>query len=115
MPRKRATEARLQRLRCALRDRTGRATTFGFGPRFLHSTGQLHKGGATGAQFLQLTLPWQRDLPIPGERLTFGGLIRAQADGDAAALIERDQGVLRLELAEESDLGTVINLVEDAT
>ena len=51
MPRKRATEARLQRLRCALRDRTGRATTFGFGPRFLHSTGQLHKGGPPERSF----------------------------------------------------------------
>jgi len=114
MPRRASAQQRLRRLQGALRDHGRRATTVGFGPRFLHSTGQLHKGGASGAHFLQLMVPWRRDLDIPGERLTFGELGRAQADGDAAALIERGQRVLRLELTDEAELDKVADMVEDA-
>jgi glucose-6-phosphate isomerase len=92
------TEARLQRLRTTLRDGLGVATTLGFGPRFLHSTGQLHKGGPTSGVFLQLTAEPRRDLPIPGWEETFGTLIAAQALGDLQSLQRRGRRVLRLHL-----------------
>jgi transaldolase/glucose-6-phosphate isomerase len=99
-----ATSADLSALQAWVRRRTGRVTTLGYGPRFLHSTGQLHKGGAIGASFLQITAPAFLDLPIPGQPLSFGELIAAQADGDAAALMEVGQHVVRLELGDVSEL-----------
>lgn len=90
----------LQRVRSMVRDRTGMATTLGFGPRFLHSTGQLHKGGPASGVFLQLTADPRRDLPIPGWPESFGTLIAAQAAGDLAALQRRGRRVLRLHLAD---------------
>jgi glucose-6-phosphate isomerase len=95
-----ATEELLQRVRALVRDRTGMATTLGFGPRFLHSTGQLHKGGPASGVFLQLTGEPRRDLPIPGWKESFGILIAAQAAGDLAALQGRGRRVLRLHLAD---------------
>lgn len=74
---------------------SGAATTLGLGPRFLHSTGQLHKGGPDTGRFLQLVLD-EPALPIPGRALGFRELIRAQADGDAAALRDRGRRVARL-------------------
>ena len=62
------------------------ATTFGYGPRFLHSTGQFHKGGPAIGAFVQIVDEPQEDLEVPGERYTFGTLIRAQADGDLQTL-----------------------------
>jgi glucose-6-phosphate isomerase/transaldolase/glucose-6-phosphate isomerase len=62
------------------------ATTWGYGPRFLHSTGQFHKGGPKTGRFLQLIDTPAEDLEIPGEPYTFGTLIRAQADGDLQTL-----------------------------
>jgi transaldolase/glucose-6-phosphate isomerase len=94
------TVERLQRLRALVRDRIGLATSFGIGPRFLHSTGQLHKGGPPSGVFLQLTADPRRDLPIPGWPETFGTLIAAQAAGDLAALQQRGRRVLRLHLAD---------------
>src|SRR5205823_3663133 len=73
-------------LRAAIRSRTGAATTFGYGPRFLHSTGQLHKGGAPTGRFLQLVSDPQRDAEIPGVGYSFGTLIGAQAAGDLETL-----------------------------
>ncbi|MEA2311450.1 MAG: transaldolase / glucose-6-phosphate isomerase, partial [Solirubrobacteraceae bacterium] len=64
----------------------GVATTFGYGPRFLHSTGQLHKGGPANGAFLQIVDEPQEDLEVPGAPYTFGTLIRAQADGDLQTL-----------------------------
>ena len=90
----------LQRLRAAVRDRRGLATTLGFGPRYLHSTGQLHKGGPPSGVFLQLTADPDRDLPIPGWQESFGTLIAAQAMGDLAALQGIHRRVLRLHLGE---------------
>jgi transaldolase/glucose-6-phosphate isomerase len=98
------TEARLQRLRATLRDALGVATTLGFGPRFLHSTGQLHKGGPDSGVFLQLTGEPRRDLPIPGWEETFGTLIAAQALGDLQSLQRRGRRVLRLHL-QDMDAG----------
>jgi transaldolase / glucose-6-phosphate isomerase len=89
----RDTTAALQTLRHKLRDRTGLATTFGFGPRFLHSTGQLHKGDAGNGLFIQFTSENPEDVPIPDQpgqsdsSLTFGTLIQAQALGDYQALL----------------------------
>lgn len=94
------TVGQLQRLRALVRDRTGLATSLGIGPRFLHSTGQLHKGGPPSGIFLQLTADPRRDLPIPGWSESFAILIAAQAAGDLAALQGRGRRVLRLHLAD---------------
>ena len=88
--------ARLQAIRGRIRDATGAATTVGFGPRFLHSTGQLHKGGPDTGVFLQLTAEPSKDMPIPGWDESFGTLIAAQALGDLAALQKRGRRAMRL-------------------
>ena len=98
-------DAALERMRTLIRDRTGWATTAGYGPRFLHSTGQLHKGGAPSGRFLQLTSAHPRDREIPGWPYTFGGLIDAQADGDAAAIASHDLPILRLRLGGDQAAG----------
>jgi glucose-6-phosphate isomerase len=95
-----ANEARLAAVRRELCDRYRVATTVGFGPRYLHSTGQLHKGGANNGVFLQVVEPPGLDLAIPGERYTFGELFRAQADGDLASLKAHGRRVARVTLAE---------------
>jgi hypothetical protein len=81
-----------------LRDTTGCATTAAYGPRFLHSTGQLHKGGAPIGWFLQLTSDHPNDRPIPGWPYTFGDLIDAQAQGDFEAIEAHDLPILRVHL-----------------
>ncbi len=93
-----AVTAALQRLRLRLRDRFRVATTLGYGPRFLHSTGQLHKGGPGTGRFLQLVDDAEPDLPVPETDFSFGRLIRAQARGDAEALRQRGRQVLRVHL-----------------
>jgi glucose-6-phosphate isomerase len=95
-----AADASLQRIRAMLRDATGCATTAGWGPRFLHSTGQLHKGGPATGWFLQLTSDHPVDRPIPGWPYTFGQLIDAQAEGDFAAIESHDLPILRVHLAD---------------
>ena len=85
------TEAAIARLRTALIERFHVATTWGYGPRFLHSTGQFHKGGPKVGRFLQLIDEPAADVEIPGEPYTFATLIRAQADGDLQTL--RDHGL----------------------
>jgi transaldolase / glucose-6-phosphate isomerase len=90
-------DRRLAAIRLRLRDRLKVATTFGYGPRFLHSTGQLHKGGRPIGHFLQITQRAEQDLPIPGERFTFGQLEAAQAEGDLLALRSRGRPVIRIE------------------
>ncbi|NLG28563.1 MAG: glucose-6-phosphate isomerase [Chloroflexi bacterium] len=100
--------AALTALRAALARRTRLATTLGFGPRFLHSTGQLHKGGPRGGLFLQITRDdADHDLPIPGEVYTFGVLKRAQALGDLAALRAAGRTVLRIHLKGDGTDGIV--------
>lgn len=88
----------LASLRSALAKRTGRPVTFGWGPRFLHSTGQFHKGGPAVGAYLQITTDEQPDLEIPGRPFSFGGLIAAQAAGDASVLASHGRPVLRLHL-----------------
>lgn len=100
-----AAEGVLRRLQGALRDRTRRAVTFGWGPRFLHSTGQLHKGGPPGGRFLQLVDRPRQDLPVPETDYTFGELIRAQAAGDRSALERRGRQVLTVDLGEDAAAG----------
>jgi glucose-6-phosphate isomerase len=88
----------LEEVRDRLARRAGRPVTFGWGPRFLHSTGQLHKGGPPVGVFLQVTADPAQDLEVPGREFGFGTLIAAQAAGDAAVLAEQGRPVLRLHL-----------------
>jgi len=81
------------------------ATTTGYGPRFLHSTGQLHKGGADNGVFLQLTGGGGQDIPLPGEKFTFGVLCRAQAIGDFQSLQSRNRRALSVNLGSDVDAG----------
>ena len=114
LPPDKALDRSLRRLQAALRRATGCATTSGYGPRFLHSTGQLHKGGPATVWCLQLTANVDVDLDIPGERISFGQLIAAQADGDAAALLERQREVCRIELASPADLDRLVDGLEES-
>lgn len=93
-----ATTEALGSVRRAFLDRFRRATTLGYGPRFLHSTGQLHKGGPPTGRFIQLLDDVREDLSVPGTDYTFGKLLRAQALGDFQALQQRGRRVLRIEL-----------------
>lgn len=82
---------------------TGRPVTFGWGPRFLHSTGQFHKGGPAVGVFLQITAAPVEDLAIPNRPFSFGQLIEAQASGDAQVLADHGRPVLRLHLTDRAD------------
>jgi glucose-6-phosphate isomerase len=93
-------DASLAAGRAAIARRTERPTTFGWGPRFLHSTGQFHKGGPPSGVYLQVTSTPTEDLPIPGRDFTFGDFIAAQAGGDAAVLAEHGRPVLQLHLTD---------------
>ena len=105
----------LQSLRLSLRDATRLATTLGYGPRFLHSTGQLHKGGANNGLFIQITADDTLDLPVPGEPYTFAVLKHAQALGDLRSLVSKQRRVLRLHLGNDADaqLARLGQLVQD--
>jgi transaldolase / glucose-6-phosphate isomerase len=96
-----ANTAPLQKLRLALRDRRHVATCLGFGPRFLHSTGQAYKGGPESGVFLQITSDDAKDLAIPGHRATFGVIKAAQARGDFGVLADRGRRALRVHLKGE--------------
>lgn len=102
-------EAVLQDIQAALRDRTRCPATVGFGPRFLHSTGQLHKGGPNTGLFAQLVgrdlPPDGQDLAIPGDDLTFGRLRDAQAAGDLEVLRRRGRRAVRIDLGDDPDAG----------
>jgi hypothetical protein len=91
---------RLHTVRLRIRDRYRVATTVGFGPRFLHSTGQFHKGGPPTGVFIQVTAPRISDADIPGMPYSFGRLFAAQADGDLAALREAGRPAARVSLEE---------------
>jgi hypothetical protein len=103
------TDTALQALRTHLRDRYRLATTVGYGPRFLHSTGQLHKGDAGKGMFIQLISDDPRDVAIPTEAgepessISYGVLKDAQALGDARALRDRGRKVLRLDLGADEE------------
>src|SRR5699024_147101 len=92
------TQDRLQELRTTLQQQLKLATTIGYGPRFLHSTGQFHKGGPNTGLFIQLTADAPAKLEVPGTNYTFGTFIQAQAEGDLQALREEDRRVIRIDL-----------------
>jgi transaldolase/glucose-6-phosphate isomerase len=110
-----AHEATLQAMRTAVRNKKKVATCLGFGPRFLHSTGQAYKGGPNSGVFLQVTCDDQADLPVPGQKYTFGVVKAAQARGDFNVLVERDRRALRIHLKDvESGLAALQSAVEKA-
>jgi hypothetical protein len=100
LPRDEDSQARLQAARLRLRDRLKVATTVGFGPRFLHSTGQLHKGGPDTGVFIQVVDPPNEDVPIPGQSYSFGALLAAQAAGDLRSLRARGRRIARVRMAD---------------
>jgi len=100
-----AHEGLLQSLRTNVRDKKRVATCLGFGPRFLHSTGQAYKGGPNSGVFLQITCDDAVDLPVPGQKYTFGVVKAAQARGDFAVLAERNRRALRVHLGSDVAAG----------
>ncbi len=111
-----ANEKSLQAIRHALRDKKKVATVLGFGPRFLHSTGQAYKGGPNSGVFLQITCDDAKDLQVPGQKYTFGIVKAAQARGDFAVLAERGRRALRVHLGKnlKSGLATLTKAVQKA-
>jgi glucose-6-phosphate isomerase len=102
----------LPAVRAAVAGRTGRPTTFGWGPRFLHSTGQYHKGGPPVGVFLQITDRPLQDMSIPGRPFTLGRLIAAQAAGDAAVLADHGRPVLTLAVSSLQGMEVVHRALE---
>jgi glucose-6-phosphate isomerase len=98
-------KAILQKIRMHVRDEEHVATCLGFGPRFLHSTGQDYKGGPNTGVFLQVTADHAKDLAIPGAKYTFGVVIAAQAAGDLAVLQQRGRRALRAHVGEDVEAG----------
>ena len=98
-------EGLVQQIRTHLRDATRCATTTGYGPRFLHSTGQLHKGGPDSGVFIQVTAADARDVEIPGEPFTFSTLKEAQALGDFRSLATRGRRAVRVEIGSDVTAG----------
>ena len=109
-------EKALQAIRHTVRDKKNVATVLGFGPRFLHSTGQAYKGGPNSGVFLQITCDNVKDLPVPGQKYTFGVVKAAQARGDFAVLAERARRALRIHLGKnlKSALATLSRAVQKA-
>ena len=95
----------LQRIRKRIRDRKTVATVLGFGPRFLHSTGQAYKGGPNSGVFIQITAEPAQDLPVPGRKYGFEVVQAAQARGDMGVLVERGRRVIRLHLGRDVEGG----------
>jgi transaldolase/glucose-6-phosphate isomerase len=112
LPRTPEMTGSLAELRLLLNARTGCATILGYGPRFLHSTGQLHKGGPDTGLFLQITSEPVEDLEIPGQGMSFGNLERAQALGDYEALVARGRRVLRVNLPYPNAIQLLLNALK---
>jgi glucose-6-phosphate isomerase len=98
-------EALLQQIRHKVLEKKLAATCLGFGPRFLHSTGQAYKGGANNGVFLQITAEDKIDLPVPEQKFSFGVVKAAQARGDFQVLLDRDRRALRVHLSENVKVG----------
>jgi transaldolase/glucose-6-phosphate isomerase len=111
-----ANEKALQGIRHVVRDNKKVATVLGFGPRFLHSTGQAYKGGPNSGVFLQITCDDAKDLPVPGQTYTFGIVKAAQARGDFAVLAERGRRALRVHLGKnlKGDLAKLAKAIQQA-
>ena len=88
-----------------MRDQKHVATCLGFGPRFLHSTGQAYKGGPNSGVFLQITCDDAADIPVPGQKYTFGIVKAAQARGDFQVLAERGRRAVRVHIGKNVDAG----------
>jgi glucose-6-phosphate isomerase len=103
------------RMRAAVATETGAATTFGYGPRFLHSTGQLHKGGPNSGVFLQITSEGGEEIDVPNRPFDFATLKDAQAAGDLAVLQERDRRVARVDLGDgvAGNLGRLLEMIAE--
>jgi hypothetical protein len=99
----------------AVAEKLSVAVTLEIGPRYLHSTGQLHKGGPPTGAFLQITADTPAELPVPGAGFGFEQLIRAQALGDARSLASRQLPLLRLQVTVDGDLGAVEEWLERLT
>ena len=100
-----AHESSLQEIRHLVRDKKRVATCLGFGPRFLHSTGQAYKGGPASGVFLQVTCDDATDLPVPGQKYTFGIVKASQARGDFQVLADRGRRALRVHLGKDLQAG----------
>ena len=112
----RITDAALADVRPGLARHTERPTTFGWGPRFLHSTGQFHKGGPATGVYLQITTAPHEDLAIPGREFTLGDFIASQAAGDAQVLVTHGRPVLQLHLTDhDTGLAQVTRALTDLT
>jgi len=109
-------EGALQVIRTNVRDAKKVATVLGFGPRFLHSTGQAYKGGPDTGVFLQITCDDKVDFPVPGQKYTFGVVKAAQARGDFAVLAERGRRALRVHVGKnvKADLAKLSKAVQKA-
>jgi len=107
-----AHQEQLQNIRTQVRDKKKVATCLGFGPRFLHSTGQAYKGGPNSGVFLQITCDDAADLPVPGQKYTFGTVKAAQARGDFQVLADRGRRALRIHLGKDvkSDLSKLADV-----
>jgi transaldolase/glucose-6-phosphate isomerase len=107
-------ETLLQTIRMSVRDRKRVATVLGFGPRFLHSTGQDYKGGPNSGVFLQITCDDAHDLAVPGQKYTFGIVKAAQARGDFQVLADRKRRALRVHLGSDvkSGLTKLVKIVK---
>ncbi|HKV26403.1 MAG TPA: bifunctional transaldolase/phosoglucose isomerase [Candidatus Acidoferrum sp.] len=112
----RANEEALQAIRLAVRDNKKVATVLGFGPRFLHSTGQAYKGGPNSGVFLQITCDDAVDILVPGQTYTFGVVKAAQARGDFAVLADRGRRALRVHLGKDvaAGLATLADAIQQA-
>jgi len=108
LPYQEAVDAALNELRLTLRTGLRSATTVGYGPRFLHSTGQLHKGDGNKGLFIQITHTPAQDVEIPGEKYTFATLVAAQAQGDYNALEENGRRLIRFHIEKGGDLAGAI-------
>jgi transaldolase/glucose-6-phosphate isomerase len=104
LPSSREISSALLEIQVRLQTMTGLVCTLGFGPRFLHSTGQLHKGGPVGGLFLQLVDEPAQDLPVPETEYSFARMIAAQSLGDLHALRRRGRRVLRISLGKDRDM-----------
>ncbi len=109
-------ESALQKIRVAVRDSKCAATCLGFGPRFLHSTGQAYKGGPNTGVFLQITCDDAEDVAIPGQKYTFGIVKAAQARGDFEVLAQRGRRALRVHIGKDvaTSLDTLIAAVRES-
>ena len=99
----RQDDLQIKALRNIIASKIGKPVTFGWGPRFLHSTGQFHKGGQSNGSFLQITAGFEKDYEIPGKNFSFGTLIMAQAIGDQKALEKRGLKTMRLHLVDRPE------------